>query len=33
MIIMDGGQVVADGLTEYLLRDEALLEAHGLEMP
>lgn len=32
-IIMDAGQVVADGPTESLLADEALLEAHGLELP
>jgi cobalt/nickel transport system ATP-binding protein len=33
MVIMDNGQVVADGPTEQLLNDEALLEAHGLEKP
>jgi cobalt/nickel transport system ATP-binding protein len=33
MIIMDEGQVVADGLTERLMDDIALLEAHGLERP
>lgn len=33
MVIMDNGQVVADGLTEELLRDDALLSAHGLERP
>jgi cobalt/nickel transport system ATP-binding protein len=32
-IIMDGGQVVADGDTLQLLQDGALLEAHGLEKP
>lgn len=32
-LIMDGGQIVADGPTEVLLADEALLEAHGLEKP
>jgi len=32
-VIMDNGRVVADGLTEELLRDEALLNAHGLERP
>jgi cobalt/nickel transport system ATP-binding protein len=32
-IVMDGGRVVADGPTETILRDAALLEAHGLEMP
>lgn len=29
-VILDGGQVVADGPTEQILADEALLEAHGL---
>ena len=33
MVIMDHGQIVADGLTEDLLADAALLEAHGLEAP
>jgi cobalt/nickel transport system ATP-binding protein len=33
MIIMDEGRIVADGLTELLLDDEQLLEAHGLERP
>ena len=32
-IIMDGGQVVADGRTSDILRDKSLLEAHGLEVP
>jgi len=32
-IIMDQGCIVADGPTERLLRDAALLEAHGLESP
>lgn len=31
MVIMDDGQVVADGLTAELLDDVDLLEAHGLE--
>lgn len=31
MIIMDEGRIVADGATETLLADAALLEAHGLE--
>ncbi len=31
-VIMEGGCVVADGPTERLLADQALLEAHGLEM-
>jgi cobalt/nickel transport system ATP-binding protein len=30
-VIMDDGRIVADGLTEQLLNDEALLTAHGLE--
>ena len=32
-IVMDGGIVVADGPTEDILSDQALLESHGLEMP
>jgi cobalt/nickel transport system ATP-binding protein len=32
-VIMDGGSVVADALTENILNDEALLNAHGLEKP
>ncbi|HYP21285.1 MAG TPA: ABC transporter ATP-binding protein [Chloroflexia bacterium] len=32
-IIMDGGTIVADGRTADILADEALLTAHGLEMP
>jgi cobalt/nickel transport system ATP-binding protein len=32
-VIMDAGQIVADGPTEALLADDALLEAHGLERP
>jgi len=32
-IIIDGGKIVADGPTQELLRDEALLAAHGLELP
>jgi cobalt/nickel transport system ATP-binding protein len=31
-VIMDGGQVVADGATGQVLGDAALLEAHGLEV-
>ena len=30
-VIMDEGRIVADGPTEQLLNDEALLNAHGLE--
>jgi cobalt/nickel transport system ATP-binding protein len=33
MIVIDQGQVAADGPTEVLLNDEALLQAHGLEKP
>jgi cobalt/nickel transport system ATP-binding protein len=32
-VIMDEGCIVADGPTENLLQDEALLNAHGLELP
>jgi cobalt/nickel transport system ATP-binding protein len=31
MVILDGGQVVADGPTDELLADEQLLEVHGLK--
>jgi cobalt/nickel transport system ATP-binding protein len=33
MVIMDEGRIVADGPTEALMKDAALLEAHGLEKP
>jgi cobalt/nickel transport system ATP-binding protein len=33
MVILDEGRVVADGPTEDLMRDNSLLEAHGLERP
>lgn len=33
MVIMDEGCVVADGDTHELLSNQALLEAHGLELP
>jgi cobalt/nickel transport system ATP-binding protein len=33
MIIMDEGRIVADGLTEELMKDGKLLGAHGLEKP
>jgi cobalt/nickel transport system ATP-binding protein len=33
VVIMDEGRIVADGLTDELLADTALLEAHGLEKP
>jgi energy-coupling factor transporter ATP-binding protein EcfA2 len=32
-IILDRGQIVADGRTMALLADEALMLAHGLEKP
>ncbi|MBX6313408.1 MAG: ABC transporter ATP-binding protein [Isosphaeraceae bacterium] len=32
-ILLDGGRVVANGLTRNVLGDPNLLEAHGLEMP
>jgi len=32
-LILDGGKVIADGPTERLLNDEALMLAHGLERP
>src|SRR5512141_2386170 len=32
-VIMDNGEIVADGLTMDLLENEPLLEAHGLEKP
>jgi cobalt/nickel transport system ATP-binding protein len=33
MVIMDKGCIVADGLTEELMKDGKLLGAHGLEKP
>ncbi len=33
VIVLDGGRVVADGPTEEILGDEALMLAHGLERP
>jgi cobalt/nickel transport system ATP-binding protein len=33
VVVMDRGRIVADGPTSDLLSDEALLDAHGLEMP
>ena len=33
MVIMDDGRIVADGPTGELMKDEKLLEAHGLEKP
>ncbi|MCJ7797724.1 MAG: energy-coupling factor ABC transporter ATP-binding protein, partial [Thermoleophilia bacterium] len=32
-IVMDDGEIVADGPTAQVLSDDALLEAHGLERP
>jgi cobalt/nickel transport system ATP-binding protein len=32
-VILDGGRLAADGPTVDLLRDEALMERHGLEVP
>ena len=33
MIVLDQGDLVADDKTEVILKDTALLEAHGLELP
>ena len=33
MVIMDEGHIVADGVTDRLMNDVNLLEAHGLERP
>ncbi len=33
MVIMDEGRIVADGSTQELMNNEALLNAHGLEKP
>jgi cobalt/nickel transport system ATP-binding protein len=33
MVIMDQGEIVADGSTGELMEDQTLLEAHGLEKP
>ena len=32
-ILLADGQIVADGETENILRDKALLEENGLELP
>jgi len=32
-VVMDAGRVVADGPSAAVLGDQALLEAHGLELP
>jgi cobalt/nickel transport system ATP-binding protein len=33
VLVLDGGRIRADGPTERLLRDVALMERHGLEVP
>jgi len=33
VLLLDRGQLIADGPTEKILADAALLEAHGLEVP
>ncbi len=33
MVVMDNGSIVADGPTQELMANEALLKAHGLEAP
>ncbi len=33
VIVLDEGRICVDGPTNEILRDEALLEAHGLELP
>src|SRR5690606_1367627 len=32
-IVLDGGHIIADGPTQVILSDDALLERHGLERP
>ena len=32
-IVMDDGQIVADGMTSEILEDEKFLNEHGLEKP
>jgi ABC-type branched-subunit amino acid transport system ATPase component len=32
-VVLNGGRVVAEGLTAELLRDRELLETNGLEQP
>jgi cobalt/nickel transport system ATP-binding protein len=32
-VVMDGGRVIADGAAREVLSDEALMDAHGLEVP
>jgi len=33
VVVLDGGEVVADGSAREVLSDRALVEAHGLEVP
>jgi cobalt/nickel transport system ATP-binding protein len=33
VVLLDGGRIVADGRADVILGDEALLHAHGLELP
>jgi energy-coupling factor transporter ATP-binding protein EcfA2 len=33
VIVLDSGQIQADGLTRDILRDASLMEQHGLEVP
>ena len=33
VILLDKGQIVADGRTEEILKDRELLEAHRMELP
>ncbi len=33
VIVLDHGRLVAEGLAEQVLRDSALMDAHGLEVP
>lgn len=33
VVLLDGGAIIADGKPDEILRDEALLSAHGLELP
>jgi cobalt/nickel transport system ATP-binding protein len=33
VLVLDGGRVEADGPARAVLGDEALMEAHGLEVP
>ena len=33
VLVLDQGHLVAEGPADYILRDSALMEAHGLEVP